>query len=79
MQPDMRFGPRDIDSYRFRFFGRGVWAVPGMPPGCPQDRGALEAVVRRCFAAAAAPRLGEAVWLGGWLKEGLKEGLYFYL
>ena len=50
-----------------------------MPPGYPQDRGGLEALVRRCSAAAAGPRLGEAVWLGGWLKEGLKEGFYFYL
>ena len=45
-----------------------------MPPGYPLDRGGLDALVRGCFAAAAAPRLGEAFWLGGWVEEDLKEG-----
>ena len=53
---------------------RGVWGTPQMPPGYPQDRESLEALVRRCFAAAAAPRLGETVWLGGWLEEGFEDG-----
>ena len=46
-----------------------------MPPGYPLDRGGLDALVRGCFAAAAAPRLGEAVWVGGWLKERLMQDL----
>ena len=74
MQSDSRFGILEPESYSIRF----VWGF-GRPGGCPQespqDRGRLEALVCGCFAAAAAPRLGEAVWLGGRLKEGLKAGL----
>ena len=74
IKSESRFGILDVDSYRY-YFSWGSERSRGCPQGTLQDRGGVEALVRRCAAAAAALRLGEAVWLGGWVEKALKESL----